>query len=72
MAIKDIVARGIGFSPGSVEYIVTHGLTAGEEATIDIVVGKAYPVEIMERPDQLWRSTFIIFTGDGIDPTLLQ
>ncbi len=28
MAIKDIIARGIGFSPGSVKFIVTHGFGA--------------------------------------------
>ncbi len=30
MAIKDIIARGIGFSPGAVQFIVTHGFGAGE------------------------------------------
>ena len=25
MAIKDIIARGIGFSPGSVKFVVTYG-----------------------------------------------
>ncbi len=29
MAIKNIIARGIGFTPGSVKFIVTHGFTAG-------------------------------------------
>lgn len=29
MAIKNIIARGIGFSPGSVKFIVTHGFIAG-------------------------------------------
>ncbi len=29
MAIKDIIARGIGFSPASVKFIVTHGFGAG-------------------------------------------
>ncbi len=29
MAIKNIIARGIGFSPGAVEFIVTHGFIAG-------------------------------------------
>lgn len=28
MAIKDIIARGIGFNPGSVRFIVTHGFAA--------------------------------------------
>ena len=30
MAIKNIVARGIGFSPGSVGPIVMHGFTSAE------------------------------------------
>lgn len=29
MAIKNIIAAGIGFAPGSVKYIVTHGFTVG-------------------------------------------
>lgn len=29
MAIKDIISPGIGFTPGSVEFIVTRGLGAG-------------------------------------------
>lgn len=29
MAIKDIIARGIGFSPGSIKFIVTHGFISG-------------------------------------------
>ncbi len=29
MAIKDMISPGIGFTPGSVEYIVTRGLDAG-------------------------------------------
>lgn len=28
MAIKNIIARGIGFSPGSVKFIITHGFAA--------------------------------------------
>lgn len=32
MAIKNIIARGVGFTPGSVEFIVTHGFGAAEEA----------------------------------------
>lgn len=30
MAIKNIIAKGIGFSPGSVKYIPTHGFSIGE------------------------------------------
>jgi len=29
MAIKNIIAKGIGFSPGSVKFIPTHGFIAG-------------------------------------------
>lgn len=29
MAIKNIIARGIGFSPGSVKFIPTHGFASG-------------------------------------------
>lgn len=29
MAISNIIARGIGFSPGGVKFIVTHGLSLG-------------------------------------------
>jgi len=31
MAIKDMIAGGIGFSPGSVKFIPTRGLIAGPE-----------------------------------------
>ena len=34
MAIKDIVARGIGFTPGAVNFIVTHGFTVGVVVSI--------------------------------------
>ena len=33
MAVKDIIARGIGFSPGSIKFIVTHGFAS---AAIDL------------------------------------
>ncbi len=32
MAIKDLISPGVGFAPGSVEYIVTRGLDAGAAA----------------------------------------
>lgn len=44
MAIANIVARGIGFSPGSVKFIVTHGFTSAAvtdhraESIMDAVV----------------------------------
>ena len=34
MAIKNIIANGIGFSPGSVKYIPTHGFTVGAAVLI--------------------------------------
>lgn len=30
MAVANIIARGIGFSPGSVKFIVTHGFSIGD------------------------------------------
>lgn len=38
MAIEDIVARGVGFSPGGVNFIVTHGFIAGE--VVEILAGR--------------------------------
>lgn len=35
MAIKDIIGPGIGFTPGSVKYIVTRGLAIAEEVGIE-------------------------------------
>lgn len=32
MAIKNIIAKGVGFSPGDTHFIVTHGFTAGSVA----------------------------------------
>ena len=37
MAIKNIIAKGIGFSPGSIKYIPTHGFSIGS------VVASAWP-----------------------------
>lgn len=34
MAIKNLIGRGIGFLPGSVKFIVTHGLSIGEVAAV--------------------------------------
>lgn len=39
MAIKNIIARGIGFSPGSVKFIPTHGLIAGAEVIVEASLG---------------------------------
>lgn len=35
MAIANIIARGIGFSPGSIKFIVTHGFISKEVSLID-------------------------------------
>ena len=34
MAIKNIIASGIGFSPGSISFIPTHGFSIGEAIEI--------------------------------------
>ena len=34
MAIKDMISPGVGFTPVSVEYIVTRGLDAGAAAAL--------------------------------------
>ena len=34
MAIKDIIAKGIGFTPGSAKWIVTHGFSIGTAPSI--------------------------------------
>jgi hypothetical protein len=34
MAIENIIAKGIGFNPGSAKFIVTHGFTIGEVVTV--------------------------------------
>ena len=33
MAIKNIIAKGIGFNPGSVKFIVTHGFGVAVPST---------------------------------------
>ena len=37
MAIKNIVARGVGFTPGAARFIVTHGFGAGAAVVVTIV-----------------------------------
>ena len=37
MAIKDILAKGIGFLPGSTKWIATHGFGVGEEPVPPVV-----------------------------------
>lgn len=45
MAIKDLIARGIGFTPGSVKFIVTHGLSIGLGPSITSTVSLNNPVD---------------------------
>lgn len=40
MAIANLIARGIGFSPGAVKYIVTHGLSIGEAVVVATPAGR--------------------------------
>jgi hypothetical protein len=47
MAIKDIIAPGIGFSPGSVEYIVTRGFDIGAVVIVNYIVDDEFDVEIV-------------------------
>lgn len=37
MAIKNIIAKGIGFAPATVKWIVTHGFGIGEAAALPVV-----------------------------------
>lgn len=34
MPVSQLIGRGIGFSPGSVKYIPTHGLTVGAAVVV--------------------------------------
>ena len=43
MAIKNIIAAGIGFSPGSVKFIVTRGF--GSAAVITLIPTKSLTAE---------------------------
>lgn len=38
MAIKNIIARGIGFSPGNIKFIITHGLNIGVAIVTDEII----------------------------------
>lgn len=40
MAVKDIIGAGIGFSPGSVKFIITRGLFGGTGAATTTPIGK--------------------------------
>ena len=45
MAVKNIIAKGIGFLPGSVRYIVTHGFEIRDAAIEFFGAIKITPVE---------------------------
>ena len=38
MAIENIIARGIGFNPGNIKFIVTHGLSVGAAIITDEII----------------------------------
>ncbi len=38
MAIKNVIAKGIGFTPGSISFIPTHGFSIGV-ATVTTIAG---------------------------------
>jgi len=38
MAIKDIIAKGVGFTPGGIKFMATHGFAIGEEVVGTTVV----------------------------------
>lgn len=52
MAIKNIIARGIGFSPGSVKYVPTHGFVAGAAAPpVEVAPGGTW---VIADPGRTW------------------
>lgn len=49
MAIKNMIAGGIGFSPGSVKFIPTRGLIAGEAVAALFNTGRKRPTDSYSR-----------------------
>jgi len=47
MAVKFIIAKGIGFSPGSVKYVPTHGFLAS--AAVAVVPRRLLTLLLMGR-----------------------
>lgn len=37
MPVKHLLTRGLGFSPGSIKYMITHGLSIGEEIVVPVI-----------------------------------
>lgn len=46
MAIKNLIAKGIGFNPGSISFIPTHGFESG--AAIASVIGRFVAAQVTE------------------------
>jgi len=42
--IKDIIAKGIGFSPGSVKFIPTHGFITSTSPPVTTIQKRLLPV----------------------------
>ncbi len=55
MAIKNIIADGIGFSPGSIKYIISRGLSLASAITSSPVTGSL-----------IYTGTIPVITYDGI------
>lgn len=55
MAIKDIIASGIGFSPGSVKFIPTRGFIAGPEIILVPVSGGMLSAQNVRRSMRRYR-----------------
>lgn len=51
MAIANIIAKGIGFSPGSVKFIPTHGFIASGEPPPVTEVAAGWPTRLVKLPD---------------------
>ncbi len=60
MAIEDIIAKGIGFSPGSVKFIPTHGF-ATAAVVAESVVGEKWAGSVRRRTRSRMRSMIWIF-----------
>lgn len=56
MATKHIIARGIGFSPAGIKFIVTHGFAIGE-TQLDIT-----DTDIIQLPVDYWLAKDVPFT----------
>jgi len=64
MAIANIIAKGIGFSPGSVKFIPTHGFGGGAAATITV----AAEYGIAPEPKRRRRTLVTMPDGRTVEP----